>query len=145
MSLVPSTTSDPKTAATFCILEQYHLLSFESKMSAYEFYHALNQMSDNTGLLHVKDQYESFMWMICEWRHLKILKCSGQGHDPKGVDVTTQGECAVLCPACPHPGKNLSANWKDALQCWLYGLFLAIDANFQLKHKVVSNDSVDLM
>ncbi|KAG0699706.1 hypothetical protein DFH29DRAFT_983382 [Suillus ampliporus] len=45
---------DLKTAAMFCILEQYHLLSFESKVSAYEFYHALNQMSDNTGLLLVK-------------------------------------------------------------------------------------------
>lgn len=26
---------------------------------------------------------------------------------------------------------------------WLYGLFLAIDANFRLKRKAVSNDSVD--
>jgi hypothetical protein len=54
MSLFPSTTSDPKTAATFRVLEQYHLLSFESKTSAYEFYHALHRMSDNTGLLLIK-------------------------------------------------------------------------------------------
>lgn len=26
---------------------------------------------------------------------------------------------------------------------WLYGLFLAIDANFHLKRKVVSNDNID--
>lgn len=26
---------------------------------------------------------------------------------------------------------------------WLYGLFLAIDANFRLKRKAVSNDNVD--
>jgi hypothetical protein len=26
---------------------------------------------------------------------------------------------------------------------WLYGLFLAIDANFRLKRKVVSNDNID--
>jgi hypothetical protein len=26
---------------------------------------------------------------------------------------------------------------------WLYGLFVAIDANFRLKRKVVSKDSVD--
>ncbi|KAG1747926.1 uncharacterized protein EDB91DRAFT_1235827 [Suillus paluster] len=96
------------------IHKQYHLLSFESKISAYEFYHVLHRMSDNTGLLVVK-----------------------------GIDATTQGECAVLCPACPHPGKNLPANWKDAPQCWLYGLFLAIDTNFRLKRKAVSNDSVD--
>ncbi|KAG1796861.1 hypothetical protein EV424DRAFT_1475159 [Suillus variegatus] len=143
MSLFPSTTSDPKTAVTFHILEQYHLLSFESKISAYEFYHGLRRMSDNTGLLLIKDRYESFMWMICKWCHLKMLKCSGQGHDLKGVEATAQGECAVLCPACPHPGKNLPVNWKDAPRCWLYGLFLAINANFCLKCKAVSNDSMD--
>ncbi|KAG1836417.1 hypothetical protein F4604DRAFT_1886055 [Suillus subluteus] len=81
--------------------------------------------------------------MIREWRHLKMLKRSGRGHDPSGVDGTVEGECTVLCPACPHPGKNLPAGWKDAPRQWLYGLFLAIDANFRLKRKAVSSDSVD--
>ncbi|KIK33179.1 hypothetical protein CY34DRAFT_100061, partial [Suillus luteus UH-Slu-Lm8-n1] len=44
ISWFPSTTSDPKTAVTFRVLEQYHLLSFESKVSAYEFYHSLRRM-----------------------------------------------------------------------------------------------------
>ncbi|KAG1842059.1 hypothetical protein F4604DRAFT_1884809 [Suillus subluteus] len=103
ISWFPSTTSDPKTAATFRVLEHYHLLSFESKVSAFEFYNALSWMSDNTGLLPIKDRYDSFTRMIHEWRHLKMLKRSG----------------------------------------WLYGLFLAIDANFRLKRKAVSSDSVD--
>ena len=47
----------------------------------------------------------------CEWRHLKMLKRSGQGHDPSGVDGTKEGECCVLCPACPQPGKNLPEGW----------------------------------
>ncbi|KAG1853668.1 hypothetical protein F4604DRAFT_1686257 [Suillus subluteus] len=47
-------TSDPKTAAMFRVLEQYHLLFFESKVSAYEFYHSLRRMSDNTSLLPIK-------------------------------------------------------------------------------------------
>ncbi|KAG2066350.1 hypothetical protein BDR04DRAFT_1160413 [Suillus decipiens] len=38
---------------------------------------------------------------------------------------------------------NLPAGWKDAPQQWLYGLFLTIDANFHLKCKAVSSDSVD--
>lgn len=46
----PATTSKPRTAATFQILEQYHLLSFESKASGYEFYHAIARLTDNTGL-----------------------------------------------------------------------------------------------
>ncbi|KAJ8581383.1 hypothetical protein M405DRAFT_854827 [Rhizopogon salebrosus TDB-379] len=144
MAWFPSTTADPKTAATFRVLEQYHLLSFESKVSAYEFYHALSRMTDNTGLLNIKNQYEAFLRIIREWRHLKMLKRAGRGHDPKGVDETAEGECAVLCPACPQPGKNLPADYNaPGPKRWLYSLFLAIDANFCLKRKVVSKDSVD--
>ncbi|KAG1722176.1 uncharacterized protein EDB91DRAFT_1240244 [Suillus paluster] len=139
----PSTMSDPKTAVTFHVLEHYHLLSFESKVSAFEFYNVLSRMSNNTGLLPIKDQYDSFTRMICEWRHLKMLKHSGRGHDPSSVDGTVEGECTILCPACPHPGKNLPAGWKDAPQQWLYGLFLTIDTIFHLKRKAVSSNSVD--
>lgn len=46
----PATTTDPHTGATFRILEQYHILSFESKCSSYEFYHTIARLSDNTGL-----------------------------------------------------------------------------------------------
>jgi hypothetical protein len=91
-----------------------------------------------------------------------MLKRSGRGHDPNGVEATVAGECAVLCPACPHPGKNLPEGWADAPEDtryvsttisptltyidvfrWTYALFLAIDANFRLKRKKVSNDTVD--
>lgn len=54
--------------------------------------------------------------MIREWRHLKMLKRAGRGHDPGGILATAEGECAVLCPACPQPGKNLPENWQDAPQ-----------------------------
>ena len=53
------------------------------------------------------------MLVVCQWRHLKLLKRSGRGHDPAGVNETKQGECAVLCPACPQPGINLPENWED--------------------------------
>jgi len=46
----PATTSDPRTAATFRLLEQYHLLSFEAKVSGYQFYHSIARLTDNTGL-----------------------------------------------------------------------------------------------
>jgi hypothetical protein len=52
----PATTTDPRTAATFSILELFHLLSFESKVSAYEFYHSLARRSDNTGTSPIKVQ-----------------------------------------------------------------------------------------
>jgi hypothetical protein len=62
-------------------------------------------------LEHLKDQYEAFLRMVREWRHLKMMKLSGRGHDPKGIDETAAGECAVLCPACPQPGKNIPADY----------------------------------
>jgi hypothetical protein len=52
--LFPATSTDPRTAATFAVLEHFHLLSFESKVSAYEFYHSLARRSDNTGIAPIK-------------------------------------------------------------------------------------------
>ncbi|KIJ10277.1 hypothetical protein PAXINDRAFT_86313, partial [Paxillus involutus ATCC 200175] len=143
--LFPATLRDPRMAATFGVLEQFHLLSFESKASAYEFYHALKRSSDNAGLSKPKDCYEAFMQMVREWRHLKMLKRSGRGHDPLGAENTRPGECAVMCPACPQPGMNLPQEWETvpAMQSWLYTVFLAIDANFRLKRKNVSSDEAD--
>lgn len=48
------------------------------------------------------------------WRHLKMLKRAGRGHDPEGAKATRMGECAVECVACPHPGKNLPDGWESA-------------------------------
>ncbi|KAG1789966.1 uncharacterized protein HD556DRAFT_1433521 [Suillus plorans] len=50
----PSTSTNPRTAATFRVLHHYHILSFESKASAYEFYHSLVRLTDNTGLIRRK-------------------------------------------------------------------------------------------
>lgn len=49
-----------------------------------------------------------------------MLKRSGRGHDPAGIESTLDGECAVECPACPHPGKNLPDGWEDAPEYILY-------------------------
>jgi len=74
-----------------------------------------------------------------------MVKRAGRGHDYAGVDATAEGECAVLCPACPQPGKNLPEGWERALvdRRWLYSLFVGIDANFKLKRKKISSEKVD--
>lgn len=74
-----------------------------------------------------------------------MLKRAGRGHDPAGANATKEGECAVLCPACPQPGKNMDANWQDAPQSiqWLFALFLGIDANFRMVRKKVSSEAAD--
>ncbi|KAF9461409.1 hypothetical protein BDZ94DRAFT_1221539 [Collybia nuda] len=152
--LYPATTTNPKTAATFRCLESYELLSYESKVSSFEYYHALVRLTDNTGTHPPKNRYPKFLLMIRQWRYLKMLKRSARGHDPiKPATATNQGECALLCPACPQPGKNLPSDWKELpenkkfvfllVYSWHHALFIGIDANFRLKRKNVSSDRVD--
>ncbi|KAJ7199337.1 hypothetical protein C8J57DRAFT_1155937 [Mycena rebaudengoi] len=143
--LYPATTTNPRTAATFGVLRRFHLMSFESKCSAYEFYHSLARDADNTGLRPPPDRYHEFLRMTKEWRHLQMLKRAGRIHDPDGILSTIPGECALLCPACPHPGKNLPFDWETAPEekRFLYALFLAMDANFRLKRKDVSSEEKD--
>jgi len=100
--------------------------------------------------------------MVHEWRHLRMLLRAGRGHDPKGVSATKEGECAVECPACPHPGRNMTPGWEDAPKKekyvaivignqhifhdsfrYLHAQFIAIDANFRLKRKNVSSHQAD--
>ncbi|KAG2051233.1 hypothetical protein BDR06DRAFT_890287, partial [Suillus hirtellus] len=48
--LFPATTVDLKTAATFQALEYFQMLSFESKVSTFEFYKTAAHWTDNTGI-----------------------------------------------------------------------------------------------
>ena len=62
------------------------------------------------------------------------LKRAGRGHDPGGIGNTPPGGLTVECPACPHPGRNLPENWRDAGPL-MYALFLFL----------IFKDSYDLL
>lgn len=49
--LYPATGTNPRSAATFNCLKQFHLLSFESKCSGYEYYSSVTRGTDNIGLI----------------------------------------------------------------------------------------------
>ena len=52
--------------------------------------------------------------MTHQWRHLKLLKRAGRGHDRiRSAQDAKEGECALLCPACPHPDINMPVGWED--------------------------------
>lgn len=132
--LWPATTTNPKTAATFNCLERFQLESFEGKLTVFEYYHSLLRGTDNTGvrpprvsllsflvrrvllmvIMNLQDRYEALLRMVLEWRHMRMLKRSGRGHHPDGVNGTQEGQLAVLCPACPQPDINLPSGWELA-------------------------------
>ncbi|KAJ7653994.1 hypothetical protein DFH06DRAFT_1330093 [Mycena polygramma] len=147
MRLYPATGTAPRSAATFASLERFEHMSLESKCSAYEFYNSLARATDNTGEEPSRERYEEFLRMTRQWQHLHLLKRAGRAHscDEHRMEDTKPGECALLCPACPQPEKNLPPDWEKVPfeRGFLYALFLAIDANFRLKRKDVSSEEKD--
>ncbi|KAE9386221.1 hypothetical protein BT96DRAFT_793053, partial [Gymnopus androsaceus JB14] len=135
---LPATMERPKTVCTFRALELFHMLSHRGKITAYDFYVSLEKCTDNIGGKGFKGRYLSFLSMVRQWRHLKELKRGGRGNDGvRKVANTRPGELAVKCIACPAPGVNLPEGWENAQpeDCFLYCIFIAIDACFRLKRR----------
>lgn len=112
--LYPASQRSVKTCASFELLDLLHKLALTTKSSTYDFYRALEKMTDNTGLNPPRTRYRPLMRMVLQWRHLKMLKWGAHAHDPAGVLATAPGELAVLCPSCPRPGVNLPDGWDSA-------------------------------
>ncbi|KAK7022232.1 CxC2 domain-containing protein [Favolaschia claudopus] len=147
LRLYPATTLRPSSAATFRVLRLFHKHSFESKCSPFEFYNALARETNNTGNFQPRNRYREFGRMTREWRRLQMLKRFGRAHLVGGVRDIEAGACALLCPACPQPGKNLTSggDWRSAPpeKSFLYAGFYAMDANFRMERKSVSSEEAD--
>ncbi|KAJ7796129.1 hypothetical protein B0H14DRAFT_3495125 [Mycena olivaceomarginata] len=129
----PATDERPQTAATF-----------SAKTTAYDFYAVLERLTDATGLK-PPNRYQVFLRMTRQYRHLLMLKRAGRGHDRSGVWGTAAGELVVECPVCPNPQVNLPEGWEDAPPAdqFLYILFIALDACFRLKQRMISSEIKD--
>ncbi|KAK7015057.1 hypothetical protein R3P38DRAFT_2787170 [Favolaschia claudopus] len=140
----PSTDERPQTAVTFAALDTYHLLTLQAKMTAYDYYTVLERLTDNTGIK-PPDRYQIFLRVARQYFHLLLLKRAGRGHDPSGVWGTAPGELAVVCPVCPDPKVNLPEGWEQAApeDQFLYIMFIALDACFRLKRRMISSEIKD--
>ncbi|KAK6992523.1 CxC2 domain-containing protein [Favolaschia claudopus] len=136
----PATHDHPRSAATFRLLDHFQTLTLQAKTTMYDFYSALERLTDGAGDLLLK-RYVEFLRMTRAFRHLMMLKRGGRGHAVDGVDATTAGELAIRCPACPRPGINLPDDWESAPpeKRFLYLFFLALDACFRLKRRLISS------
>ncbi|KAJ6460709.1 hypothetical protein C8R47DRAFT_1226212 [Mycena vitilis] len=141
----PATPLEPKTCCTFAALRQFHTLNTTGKVSGYDYYRTLEQLTDNTGLEPMPDRRRPFMRIVREWRNVKLFLRAGRAHDPSGIDGTQDGELAELCHACPQVGKNMPVDWQNepartAFKNWLH---VGADANFRLRGRIVSSDAKD--
>ncbi|KAK7435289.1 hypothetical protein VKT23_019734 [Stygiomarasmius scandens] len=111
----PATHTDPRTCATFDVLNHFHVMTLQGKVTTYDYYNGLEKLRNNAILKKLKDRYKPFSRMIRQWRHLKMLKCAGRGNDAsRPVEETKSGELGLDCIACPRVGVNLPENWWDA-------------------------------
>ncbi|KAJ7169308.1 hypothetical protein C8R43DRAFT_876185 [Mycena crocata] len=154
----PATLKSPETCATLSLLRRFHTLNLQGRVPAYDFYNALEVLSDQAGMRDLPSRREQFTLITREYRHIQMCKRAGRGHDGEGVllskkstelvygiDATKRGELALPCRPCPHPGINLLVGWENAAaeDVWLYQLMLSEDANFKMKGRDVSSRAKD--
>ncbi|THU89827.1 hypothetical protein K435DRAFT_677089, partial [Dendrothele bispora CBS 962.96] len=140
----PASPLDPQTAVTFACLRQFQHFNCLGKIPAFEYYRGLETMTKSRLRKNPPDRYKAFLRCIFQWRHLKMCKRGARGHAASGITGMALGELAIDCPACPQFGKNLPMTCMNAPPhlahvCFLYTLFLALDANFRLRNRMVSN------
>ncbi|KAJ7840488.1 hypothetical protein B0H14DRAFT_3086866 [Mycena olivaceomarginata] len=109
-------------------------MTLQGKVTTYDYYSGLEKLTDNTGLVKVKDRYKSFMCTMPRGNDLDRL-----------VVETKAGELAVLCPTCPRPKVNIPDDWESASleERFLYTLYFAIDTCFRLKRRLMSSEAKD--
>ncbi|KAJ7889257.1 hypothetical protein B0H13DRAFT_1888092 [Mycena leptocephala] len=144
----PATATDPDTCATFKCLETFRYLNVVANVNANDFVMTLERLTSgvgSTGMRKIPDRYKAFLRMTREYAFLLRAMRAGRAHDPEGLAATKQGECAVVCWACPYDGRNLPADWRDVdpKYSYLYRLILAMDANFKLKNRMRANKRED--
>ncbi|KAK7013942.1 CxC2 domain-containing protein [Favolaschia claudopus] len=140
----PATHNDPRTAMTFRLLDVYLTQTLQAKTTAFDYYTTLEKLMAGAGQA-LPRRYREFLRVTRLYRHLLMLKRGGRGHASSGVSGTTAGELAIRCPACPRPEVNLPEGWEDAPPetRFIYVMFLALDACFRLKRRLVSSDLRD--
>ncbi|KAJ7734404.1 hypothetical protein B0H16DRAFT_1467534 [Mycena metata] len=121
----PATHDRPQTAATVAVLDQFQQETCQAKVTMYDFYGVLEKLTNNVGIK-PSDRYR-------EW--LRMCRAAG----------TKSGALALDCPACPCPGVNLCEDWMDAPRDkdHLFTLYLALDACFRLKRRLISSELRD--
>jgi hypothetical protein len=115
--LFPATLLDPHTAFTFRALNFFHKLTLHGKVTAYDFYRAIESRTDAAGVLGLTSRYDAFLRVERVWREIKKLRRAGFGNlTTTDVATVNPGAFALRCWACPNPQLNLPPDWKQRAQ-----------------------------
>ncbi|KAF9014455.1 hypothetical protein BDZ89DRAFT_1142297 [Hymenopellis radicata] len=139
----PATVQRPATCATLQVLDFFHGLTLNGKLSAYNFYKTMVYLTDALGIKVPKKRYQPLLRMIRQYRHLLMMMRAGKGSEKDGVSHFKRGELTIQCPACPIPTVNLPPDWKERVDRYLYRKIVSVDACFRLTNLFRSNQSVD--
>jgi hypothetical protein len=111
--LIPTTFTRYRTLFTAGVLDDYRISNLECKVSGYQYYNKLRQLTNLAAPGNVPSFYHELLRLSRLWRWIKKLKWSGFGHQKEDPTTPKYGELANFCLACPQPGINLPLNWKD--------------------------------
>ncbi|KAJ7021123.1 hypothetical protein C8F04DRAFT_1274114 [Mycena alexandri] len=126
----PATHEHPRTAATFRCLNFFMIQTHQAKTTMYDFYTSLERATCGSGR-RPPYRYSELLRMVREWRHLQMLKRASRCHDPSGVNR--------------DGARHTCQGWENAApeDKFLYFLFVALDACFRLKRRLVSSELRD--
>ncbi|EPS93353.1 hypothetical protein FOMPIDRAFT_1136340, partial [Fomitopsis schrenkii] len=142
--LFPATLDRPESVFTFDLLRQWDLHFLTSKKSAYDFFEALYRLTDNTGTRAVKNCYRELNIAGRLWQHLTAVKRAGVHH---GLSLPNRPtSLTVPCLACPWPGFNMPANWKETPSelAYIHTCELGGDGNHGLQKKTKHDNPEDV-
>ncbi|KAG2150757.1 uncharacterized protein EDB93DRAFT_1240253 [Suillus bovinus] len=144
--LFPASTTHPRTAFTFEVLDLFLIDALECKTSASSFFEKLRRMANNSFLDKVPNRYRELMRVSRLWRDLMSRKWFGFGHNKEKIPY--KSDLALFCPACPQPGINLATDWRDKMQTdgdhWLISQRYVVDGNFTTQHMIMKQPLLDI-
>ncbi|KAJ3535599.1 hypothetical protein NMY22_g6415 [Coprinellus aureogranulatus] len=130
--LFPATTSQPETAFSFSVLNEFHTHTLTSKKSPYDYHDALRRLTDPAFPDAVPNRYRELLRASRVWRFLTSLRRSGQSHE---IDEFLSNR------RFPIGNVLLSSNASFRHK---YTLFISADGNFRLQRKAKNDDPDDV-
>lgn len=128
MGLFPASFQTVKTVFTEDALRDFRLTNLECKTSAYQYYQKLRRLTSPAFPKSVVNRYRELRRLSRQYRNMKLWKIHGKIYDrgatttgdantaqppPPPSERDHRGTLALFCAACPQPGINLPANWKE--------------------------------